>query len=207
MYTDKAIFKGTPAQFHAVFEDFNADVNHLRNLYNRQFVEPSRVEVRRFRGEITNVLVSNVVSDTPRVVIGLNYPGVHYLTTDESDFTITATVTHDHKTQVTFRVYSEDDFAKLEQIWESLLGYAGNLGWFDDGYEKLLEPEDWIGHLKDKKLSHSTPQWWVEVERMTERYWSEHGKRKLTIARLAEALAVQRDDIYEKTMLRARESK
>lgn len=195
MYTDKVIFKGTPAQFYAVFEEFQLDVNRglerIPKMFNVVDMTPSTARgygFIPFSGEIhhrVTIVLAKIKEGEPRGI------------------TITAISIPKEKTQITCRTLDEDEFEQVSHIWDSLISYMVNLEYLEGEYEKLPEPDKWIEYLSNKGLYHSTDEWYKEVEKMTLRYWSERGKRKLSITKLAETLSVGRDDIYKKTTLRA----
>lgn len=198
MYTDKVIFKGEPAQFYAVFEEFQLDVNRSsRNDDPKMF---------RVVNVVPSIRTGYGFTPLPteirhRVAISLSTPA----TGAPVGMTISAISIPKERTQITFRTTNEDEFEQVVHIWESLVSYMANLEYLEGDYEKLPEPDEWIEYLKGKGLSHSTDRWYKAVEELTGRYWSERGKRKLTITRLAEVLSVSRDDIYRKTTLKASE--
>jgi hypothetical protein len=219
MFTDKIIFKGTPAQFWAVIQEYILDAGDTTqqvsaNLFapQKEVIVPRLVQkggdssdpfsefmANATYGSSRRETIAEILSDSPRA-------GINFLSQTSNNsfvaFSITALVRGDGQTVLTLRV-SDKEWPDTKERWESIISYMSSLGYLGaDETRPLSEPEAWIEELAAADFQRGTPQWWGEIERRVREYWTQRGRKALPIkGRLENVTSYRRQVIYERTSL------
>lgn len=209
MIREKVFFKGTPAQFCAVMEEYELDAREAGRQFSIDIIEPKEeVVVSGFSqmriAEIENpplfsspdrTHVLALRSDSPRAVIECS---------SRISFLISALACPNNRTLIAVRLPSNMAWEFIQSDWDSIISYMAGLDYLEESETieqvKLLEPEEWIKTVLKDDIG--SLKWWEKVEKLTREYWLQHGRRALPIkGRLDSCLGYRPKTIYQKTGL------
>ena len=209
-------FNGTPSQFWAVMQEFEADQGGNGSRVAVDLTEPmraytydapsfdmfaSRTETTRFVDMIRTTTQTrhepDVNASTPRVVLQV------YLNGDETILWVTAMQMPSGKTQIKGRSGRGDS----APLWTLIVDYLGGLGWIGSpavavDSELVDRPAEWVEELQKLGISRGTVEWWNKIESLVIAYRKKYGKRSLPVSGRLEAItAYSRQQIYAMTSL------